>query len=427
MWSDKTHWKESWREKRSIKGGGQADCRIVELRSDPKVICFLKTPKKNTKHSLVRFAREAYAYAQIDHPSFPALIDSNAHLPSNRSNAPYLVTTYIPGPTLNKFIEDQGSLKFDDALVLTLKLLKLIKHLHQIGFVHRDVKPRNIILRNCAPSDPVLLDLGLVHGLKATAENEEEFTMMWEELGNRFLRLPELAPGSVAKVDSRSDLAFAGAVLFYAITSMEPGVPSDANGDMPHQRKNASQALAALSGNQSRILRFFDKVFARRIQDRFQDADEMIEALENMRNNSKNDDADDIDQLQREIAEHIAGTKNAELIKVRKSLNDGINEVAAIAHDVVQTTNGLYATITSGSGRSNTAHHLEYGYFHSGDPSKTVVSKITATGVGNELVIAVGETELLRTDLFEPQFSSDFKERARVFYARALLRLMEEN
>lgn len=116
----------------------------------------------------------------------------------------YIVTEWIEGPTLAQSSGKSPTL--DQAVNVTRALLHTLHHCHALGIHHRDLKPDNILLRSGKFDDPVIIDFGM----SSTAAPSDEFrTPIGQELGNRFLRLPEHAPGNHdgdARVMSRSTI-----------------------------------------------------------------------------------------------------------------------------------------------------------------------------------------------------------------------------
>jgi eukaryotic-like serine/threonine-protein kinase len=90
-------------------------------------------------------------------------------------------------------------------------------------------------------SDLVLVDFGMSYHEEASAL----VTPAWEEVGNRFLRLPELASESSLKRDPGSDVTFCGGILFLLLTGSRPGQLIDHDNCMPHQRAEAQRKLVA--------------------------------------------------------------------------------------------------------------------------------------------------------------------------------------
>jgi serine/threonine-protein kinase len=146
--------------------------------------------------------------------------------------------------------------------------------------VHRDVKPDNVILQDGDPGRACLLDFGLSYHKAADPDSRTEDG---QEVGNRFLRLPELSAGGVLKQAPRSDLSFAGGILFFLIVGSHPDVLQDAERRLPHQRRPALAALQTAAGPRlARLVAFFDNAFDPVLAARFSNAGAMLGALDRL-------------------------------------------------------------------------------------------------------------------------------------------------
>ena len=244
-------------------------------------VAFLKVIKaKNNSERRVRFFREASAYDTIRAQGIPRLLESNAHRWEDAEVEPYIATEFVKGPTLRQWREAQPGVEVSIAIETTRKLLTILGACHAGGVVHRDVKPDNIILADGDPRRPVVLDFGLnyheVEGVSFATEHGQE-------VGNRFLRLPELSAGSLLKQDPRSDLSFVAGIFFYMLSGRNPNVLQDAEGRLPHQRHDNHAKIRQVAGpGLTRLLSLFDTAFAPQIAYRFTNADVMLEKLEGM-------------------------------------------------------------------------------------------------------------------------------------------------
>ena len=148
-----------------------------------------------------RFAREAQAAAAVIHDNVIAIfgVEENQELP-------YLVMPYERGISLQKRLEEAGSLEVVEVLRIALQTASGLAAAHAQGLVHRDVKPANILL-----SDGVervkITDFGL-----ARAADDASLTQSGVIAGTPQYMSPEQARGE--PLDARSDLFSLGSVLY---------------------------------------------------------------------------------------------------------------------------------------------------------------------------------------------------------------------
>lgn len=410
---------------KKVDGGGQGHCMFVEPIAGERAKRFLKVLKlQSDRRARQRFFREASGYLQFDHARLPRLIESNAQKIEDRSYKLYTVTELIPGLNLAEYVTNNGPLSLDDGLDLAVQLLDVVRYLHNEQCIHRDIKPRNIILRNDQTGDPVLVDLGLSY--RADYEARADLTAIGHEVGNRFLRLPELASQSTLKHDARSDIAFIGGILFFALTGMAPALLSDADGLMPHQRSAASLVLNQVAnGRGLRLMAFLDRAFAGRINDRFSTADEMLDAIARLQVPTEVPVTLNIKDMQAQITAHIDSARNQELAHRLAATQNAVNVVTSIAAEIANSTNGLYRTLNGGGPASNNSITIQFGFFHAGDDHRRFFPVIESSVVGYELLVRIDDEQVLRTDVSEPQLDEDFKNRVRAIYLRELSKLLQ--
>ena len=276
-WVAHKRWSDNWVSIQEYVGGGQGEVKRACRKSDDQE-GFLKVIRsRNDAERRGRFFREARAYNTMKSRGIPRLVESNARLHDDSEVIPYIVTEFIEGPTLHQWRQAQSMVELGIAIGMTRKLLEILTMCHTLGFVHRDVKPDNIVLADGDPGRPVLLDFGL--NFHKAKKNDLE-TEQGQELGNRFLRLPELSAGSSFKQDPRSDISFAAGILYFLLTGQHPNVLQDAEGRLPHQRNKVLERLECVaSSSLHRISALFDRAFAPQIADRFTNADAMLAEL----------------------------------------------------------------------------------------------------------------------------------------------------
>ena len=159
-----------------------------------------------------RFAREATAAAQLDHPNLVQVLDAG----STTEGQNYLVMPLVEGEELR--VSMDGPQPILRAVDLTLQLLAGLAHAHARGFVHRDVKPENVLVVRDADGRETakLTDFGLVKHLDARSV----LTEAGKVFGTPWYMAPEQATG--AAVDARSDIYSLGAMLYELLSGNPP-------------------------------------------------------------------------------------------------------------------------------------------------------------------------------------------------------------
>lgn len=299
---------QNWR-----RSGGQGKlCLVKPVATTNSSICVLKELiDQSTLERRQRMRREVISLETIPHPSTSILLDHNTQDYNIPNIALYAVFEFIPGLTLTEYINKHGPIELNAAIKLTIKLLETLQVFHAAGVGHRDIKPDNIILRNNAPSDPVLIDFGLSYNLDTPSSLD---TPDWQQVGNRFLTLPEHASYSANKRDLRSDITSTVGILFYALTNLHPATLSDTNGVLPHQRDGARQLLIPYHERQRlSLLNIFDIGFSYILAHRWQSIDAVMSHLLRVTEQVVNDDQTSISIL--EIQAHADAKKGNLIIR----------------------------------------------------------------------------------------------------------------
>lgn len=155
-----------------------------------------------------RFVREGRACASLIHPHIVPVHDVITDGP-----VPALVMQFVAGPTLDGWLQKHGPMSFRQAVGLMMQLSEALVSAHEKGFVHRDIKPGNVLLE-AEGSRAMLADFGLVRTL-----DDATLTRSGMLAGTPDFMSPEQARGE--SVDSRSDLFSLGS-LFYTMLAGKP-------------------------------------------------------------------------------------------------------------------------------------------------------------------------------------------------------------
>lgn len=173
----------------------------------------LLDPEKTTDHTIARFEREVQLTSQLTHPNTIAVYDFG-RTPEGMF---YYAMEFLDGVNLESFIWKHGPQPEGRVIHILRQVCGSLGEAHDIGLIHRDVKPSNIILnRRGGLYDVVkLLDFGLVKA--SDAEHDASLTVAGALTGTPHYMSPESVQNPSA-VDARSDLYAVGAVGYFLLT-----------------------------------------------------------------------------------------------------------------------------------------------------------------------------------------------------------------
>ncbi len=154
-----------------------------------------------------RFAREVTAARNVSGMFTAPVVDADPEAPQ-----PWLVTAYVPGPSLADAVDGQGPLPLASVLTLAAGLAEGLGAIHAEGMIHRDLKPSNVLL---ASDGPRIIDFGISRAADATALTHADFV-----IGSPGFMSPEQALGG--EVGPESDIFSLGAVLAFAADGEGP-------------------------------------------------------------------------------------------------------------------------------------------------------------------------------------------------------------
>jgi len=164
-----------------------------------------------------RTAREIAALQRCDHPNIARLFDVGSH-DYQGDSYDYMLEEFLAGGTLTLRLKQHGPYNNEQILSLGKKMIAAITHVAEVGLVHRDIKPDNIMFREDG-STPVLVDFGLVRDLTATS-----LTQTWADRGpgTPYYSAPEQLNNQKRLIDWRTDQFSLGVVLCFARFAVHP-------------------------------------------------------------------------------------------------------------------------------------------------------------------------------------------------------------
>jgi len=196
---------------RVLGRGGMATVYVAEdLRHSRQVAIKVLRPDVAAAIGAERFLREIAIVARLTHPHVLPLIDSG-----QAAGSLYYVMPYVRGETLRERLVRERRLALKDALGIARELGAGLDYAHREGFVHRDVKPENVLL---ADGHAVLADFGIARAIfQAGGEHVTEVGLA---IGTPEYMSPEQAAGD-RELDGRCDV-YALACVVYEMLAGEP-------------------------------------------------------------------------------------------------------------------------------------------------------------------------------------------------------------
>lgn len=216
-----------------------------------------------------RFVREARAVAKLTHPNIVQIHDFG-----EVDNITFIVMEYVDSGTLKDRLRQQQRLSVPEAISYMIQAAEGLDCAHRNNIIHRDVKPANMLLRK--DGHLLLSDFGIAKILEGTTN----LTRVGTGIGTPQYMSPEQGTGM--QVDPRSDIYSLGIVLFHCVTGR---VPFTADNPLTITVKHLNDPLPVeflrTAAVPPAIEQVIMKMTAKAPQDRYQTAEELIEALTN--------------------------------------------------------------------------------------------------------------------------------------------------
>jgi serine/threonine protein kinase len=168
--------------------------------------------------SVQRFQQEAKAAASLSHPNIITVYDFGV----TEEGLAFLVMDYLEGPSLGDLLDRTGPVPADEAIDIFRQVLKGLCHAHRKGVVHRDLKPRNMVLAvdEDGSVQVKIVDFGIAKVIPQDGGESQHLTQTGEVFGSPIYMSPEQCSGMT--LDLRSDIYSWGCVMYEILTGAPP-------------------------------------------------------------------------------------------------------------------------------------------------------------------------------------------------------------
>jgi len=255
-----------------LGAGAMAIVYKAEQLSLNRTVAIKVLPKRLSENPeyVERFYKEGQAAARLNHNNIVQAIDVG-----EAGGYHYFVMEYVEGKTIYDDLSAGKVFSENEALEIIIQLAHALAHAHTKGLIHRDVKPKNIMINSAGVVK--LADMGLA---RATTDIEAAETEKGKAYGTPYYIAPEQIRGKV-DIDGRADIYGLGATFYHMVTGRVPFMADDPTEVM---RKHLREQLVppdhintSLSAGASEVI---EVMMAKRKDDRYNNAEELLADLQ---------------------------------------------------------------------------------------------------------------------------------------------------
>jgi eukaryotic-like serine/threonine-protein kinase len=305
-----------------LGAGAMATVYKARQMSLDRIVAVKILPSKmtNNKDFVDRFYKEGRAAARLNHANIVGAYDVG-----EANGRHYFVMEYVEGGTVFDRLEKGERYSEKEALQIIIQVCKALVHAHKAGFVHRDVKPKNIMITPQGVAK--LADMGLARGVSDVEAAQAEAGKAY---GTPYYISPEQIRGEI-DIDGRADLYSLGGTFYHMVTGK---VPFDAATPSAVMHKHLKEELTPpdhlvrdISAGVGEII---EVAMAKKRKLRYQSAEEMLTDLERVAAGEppiiarQSYDLDSLRQIEEggtESASQIAREKNAVPVSAQDTID----------------------------------------------------------------------------------------------------------
>ena len=257
---------------RKLGAGAMATVYLASQLSLDRMVAIKVLPRKYSDNAdfIARFQKEGRAAAKLNDPNIVAAYDVG-----NSGEHHYFVMEYVDGETVYDRIAANKRFDEREAISVARQVASALRHAHERGFIHRDIKPKNLMMTR----DGVvkLADLGLARALSDKEAAEAE---AGRAFGTPFYISPEQIRGKV-DIGPQADIYGLGATLYHMITGSVPFTGKNPSEVMHRHLKDPLVAPDEINPSiSSGLAQVVEMMMAKDPGDRYRNAAELIEDLD---------------------------------------------------------------------------------------------------------------------------------------------------
>jgi serine/threonine-protein kinase len=240
-----------------------------------RIVAIKVLPKRFTENKdyVERFYKEGQAAGKLNHPHIVQAVDVG-----EAGGYHYFVMEYVEGKTLYEDIAAGKIFSEHEALDIIIQVAEALRHAHSMGLIHRDVKPKNIMINK--EGIVKLADMGLA---RETTDIEAAKTEKGKAYGTPYYISPEQIRGEM-DINGRADIYGLGATFYHLVTGRVPYMADD---PVEVMKKHLRDELVppdhintTLSAGVSEVI---EVMMAKNKADRYSNVDELLVDLKAVR------------------------------------------------------------------------------------------------------------------------------------------------
>ncbi len=258
--------------RRKLGAGAMATVFLAKQLSLDRHVAIKVLPQKFSANAkfIERFYKEGKAAAKLNHPNIVSAYDVG-----KAGEHHYFVMEYVDGPTLYDRIIKEKRLPEKDAIEIVRQVALALQHAHERGFVHRDIKPKNIMMTSTGVVK--LADLGLA---RAVSDKEAAQAEAGRAYGTPYYISPEQVRGEV-NIGPQADIYGLGATFYHMVTGKVPFEGKNPTDVMHRHLKSElvppDHVNPQLSAGAAQVI---EMMMAKAVKDRYQNCADLLEDLD---------------------------------------------------------------------------------------------------------------------------------------------------